>query len=69
MNSSNLTHDSSNIPEQAETACGARIRVTPNTPYIRYRDEIVYFCGMDCKELYDEDPSSSCMAARLLSGN
>ncbi len=69
MNASQLNHESSNLPEQAETACGARIRVTHNTPYIHYRDEIVYFCGMDCKQLYDEDPLSSCMAARLLSGD
>jgi YHS domain-containing protein len=51
-----------------ESACGARIRITPNTPYIHYRDEIVYFCSLDCKQIYDEDPLSSCMAARLLSG-
>jgi YHS domain-containing protein len=59
----------SNVPVKAETACGASINVTPNTPYIHYRGEIVYFCGGDCKQLYDEDPSSSCMAARLLSGD
>ena len=53
---------------QAETACGARILVTPNTPYIMYKDEIVYFCGQDCKEIYDADPMNSCLAARLLSG-
>ncbi len=69
MSTSNPTYDSSSVPEQAETACGARIRVTPNTPYIHYRDGIVYFCGMDCKQLYDEEPQSSCMAARLLSGD
>ncbi len=69
MTTSQPTHESSNLPEQAETACGARIKVTSTTPYIHYRDGIVYFCGMDCKDLYDEDPQSSCMAARLLSGD
>jgi YHS domain-containing protein len=59
---------SSDTELQGESACGARIMITPNTPYIRYRDQIVYFCGQDCKELYDTDPLSSCMAARLLSG-
>jgi len=49
-----------------ETACGARIMITPTTPHIHYRDEIVYFCEQDCKQLYEEDPLSSCMAARLL---
>jgi len=53
---------------QGETACGARIQVSSDTPYIHYRDEIVYFCGCDCKQLYNENPLSSCMAARLLSG-
>ncbi|MFZ0533407.1 MAG: hypothetical protein WAM09_09525 [Anaerolineales bacterium] len=55
-------------PTQAETACGARVLITPHTPIIYYRDEIIYFCGEDCKQLYDEDPLSSCMAARFLSG-
>jgi hypothetical protein len=53
--------------EQGETACGATIMVTPGTPHIRYRDEIVYFCGEDCIQLYEADPQNSCMAARLLS--
>jgi YHS domain-containing protein len=51
---------------QGETACGARIMITPDTPYIHYRDEILYFCGQDCKQMYDENPLNSCMAARLL---
>lgn len=51
-----------------ETACGARVRITPHTPFIYYRDEIVYFCGEDCRQLYDDNKYGSCMAARLLSG-
>jgi hypothetical protein len=66
MSPTQLT-DEEDMAVQAETACGARIEVSSDTPYVHYRDEIVYFCGWDCKQLYDEDPLSSCMAARLLS--
>lgn len=63
--------DSSTHPgseERVETACGARIKLTHNTSFVYHRDEIVYFCGEDCKQLYDEDPLNSCMAARIISG-
>ena len=53
---------------QADTACGARVMITPHTPFIHFRDEVVYFCSEDCKQLYDEDPLNSCMADRLFSG-
>ena len=52
---------------ETETACGARIKISPATPFVRYRDEIVYFCGQDCKQLFDSDPIISCLASRLLS--
>ena len=54
---------------QGYTACGARIQITEETPFINYRNKTIYFCGQNCKALYDEDPLNSCMAARLLSGN
>jgi len=54
--------------KQVETACGARIMLTPDLPYIHHQDETVYFCGQGCKQLYDIDPLNSCMADRLLSG-
>jgi YHS domain-containing protein len=64
----NQTSISSHADQQVETACGARIILSSDTPFIHYRDEIVYFCGQDCKQLYDSDPFSSCMAAQLLAG-
>jgi len=67
----NPAQNSNPPPEEKvfETACGAMIRITPDTPFIYYRDEVVYFCGQSCKHTYDHNPLSSCMAARLLSGN
>jgi hypothetical protein len=59
---------SSSIGMPGKTACGSSILVTSDTPYIVYRDEVVYFCGEDCKLIYDDDPLSSCMAARLITG-
>ena len=65
MNLNQPPHDPG-IATFADTACGARVLITPHTSFIYYRDEIVYFCGNDCKQMYDEDPINSCMAARLL---
>jgi hypothetical protein len=58
----------SSTPTLAETACGARVMINPHTPFITYRDEIVYFCGEDCRQLYEDNKYGSCMAACLLSG-
>lgn len=58
-------YDENNI---GETACGSRVMITTDTPFIRYRDETIFFCAEDCKFLYDEEPLNSCMAARILSG-
>ena len=54
--------------KHGKTACGSSILITSDTPYIYYRDEVVYFCGEDCKQIYDDDPLNSCMAARLITG-
>jgi len=67
MNLDQASPDSS-FAIQADTACGARVMLTPHTPFIHFRDEVIYFCSEGCKQLYVEDPLASCMADRLLSG-
>jgi len=67
----NNTQGSTSLDENklGHTACGARIVITEETPFIHYKDKVVYFCGQGCEQLYADDPMNSCMAARLLSGN
>jgi hypothetical protein len=61
---------SASLPQiqRVETACGSEVALSPKTPFVYFRDQIVYFCQQDCKELYEKDPLNSCMAARILSG-
>jgi hypothetical protein len=51
-----------------ETACGGWALLKPDTPFICYQNEVVYFCSPDCKELYEKNPLNSCMVGRLLVG-
>ncbi len=50
-----------------ETACGSLVPFYPDTPYVLFRGEIVYFCCSECKEEYEANPATSCMAAKLAS--
>lgn len=48
------------------TACGGIVAYTSATPYVEFRGKAVYFCLPACKDDYDRDPGTSCLAARLL---
>lgn len=50
-----------------ETACGGNIIITPETHFVIYKGEVVYVCNRGCKEHFESDPLSSCLADRLLS--
>ncbi len=52
-----------------DTACGSRAPFAADTPYVLFRGEVVYFCCSECKEGYETNPQTSCMAGRMTTGN
>jgi YHS domain-containing protein len=46
------------------TACGGVIHYSADTPCILFKGEAVYFCLPVCKEDFDRDPLSSCLAGK-----
>jgi hypothetical protein len=49
-----------------KTACGGVMQYSADIPCILYQGEAVYFCLPVCKEDFERDPLSSCLAARIL---
>jgi len=50
-----------------DTACGSRVPYEPDTTYVLFRGEFVFFCCSECKEGYESNPQTSCLAGRITS--
>jgi YHS domain-containing protein len=48
------------------TACGGWVNYSPSTPCTVFHGKPVYFCLQACKDDYDRDPRTSCLAGRIL---
>jgi YHS domain-containing protein len=47
------------------TACGCQLNFSSDTTFGMYQDRWVYFCLPICKQDFDQDPLSSCLALQL----
>ena len=54
-------------PEKpVQTACGGWVLYSPETPWVLYRGEAVFFCTPGCKTDYESSPETSRLAGRNL---
>jgi YHS domain-containing protein len=54
------------VGSPVRTACGGVVTFGADTVCALYRGKPVYFCLQVCKEDYELDPVSSCLAARIM---
>ena len=47
------------------TACGWFIPLEADTPRSQFEGKPVYFCLLDCKEDFDQNPARSCYTCQL----
>jgi len=47
------------------TACGGKAHFAPDTPRAVYDGKWVFFCLPTCKQEFDKDPASSCLAEQI----
>ena len=50
---------------EVTTACGGKTRLSSDTPHAIYNEKWVFFCLPACKQEFDKDPASSCLAEQI----
>lgn len=50
---------------EVNTACGSKTHFSPDTPHAIYNENWVFFCLPACKQEFDKDPASSCLAEQI----
>jgi YHS domain-containing protein len=50
---------------EVNTACGGRTHFSSDTPHAIYNEKWVFFCLPACKEEFDRNPASSCLAEQI----
>ena len=64
----NCAGETIKLDTPVRTACGGVVQYALDTPCVLYNGQVVYFCLPICKDDYEADPLSSCLAARILAG-
>lgn len=47
------------------TACGGIVVLKPGTPKAMFNGNPVYFCLIECKTSFEDDPLNSCLAENI----
>lgn len=57
------------LPEKSgvevQTACGDAIELKPDTPMAMFNRRPVYFCQVECKASFEDNPLNSCLADNI----
>lgn len=53
---------------QVTTACGSEVQLGEDTPFVKYKERLVFFCLPACKEDFEREPRFSCLAVELILG-
>jgi YHS domain-containing protein len=53
------------IGSQVLTTCGGETQFDTDTPRAIYEGGWVFFCTPECRNKFDQDPNSSCLAEQI----